>query len=86
MTGFLVVLEDTHADPDFIFKWEKGEAINEAKRAVQDCCQAYNLAGGEVEYSSCSGQCGFWFSAQSPCGSFHVSVREISVPTLDPGD
>ena len=83
MTGFLIVLEDTHVDPTFKFCWEKGDAINEAKQALSDCCQVYNMSMEEVLYSSCNGQCGFWFSAQSPCGSFHVSVREISVPGLD---
>ena len=83
MTGFLIILEDTHADPAFKFCWKKGDAINEAKQALSDCCQVYNIPIGKMHYSSCNGQCGFWFYAESPCGSFHVSVREISVPDLD---
>lgn len=82
MTAYLVVIEDTHADPEFRFKWQKGEALTEAANCVAETAMCYKLSPEEIEYQTCGGKYGFWFSAQSPCGSFHISVREIPVPDL----
>lgn len=80
MIGYLIVIQDTHTDPEYLFKWDKEEALNEANNCIAVCCEQYSLAGGEVERYPCDGKYGFWLSAQCPSGSFHVSVREIEIP------
>lgn len=85
-TGYLIVHDDTHADPEYQFRWGKEEALLLAKNEVAMAAMHYRLAPEEIDKSECDGRWGHWFSEGSPCGSFRVTVREILVPPLDSED
>lgn len=82
MTGFLVVLQDTHADDSYKFFWTLKAAITAARHYVAESMIYYRLEHEELDRYDCDGKQGWWFSEGSPCGSFRVTVREISVPDL----
>ena len=81
--GYLIVLDDTHADPEYQFRWNKDDALLVAENATTESAMHYRMAPEEIDRSDCDGRYGFWFSAGSPCGSFRVTVREILIPPLD---
>lgn len=85
-TGYLIVHDDTHSDPEYQFRWKLDDAVTLAKNEVAHAAMHYRLSPEEIDKSECDGRYGFWFSEGSPCGSFRVTVREILVPPFDNGD
>lgn len=77
----MVVLCDTHADPEYQIYKERSEAMDAAFRDIEIQCNYYrDLTPDDMDYLHCDGSNGYYLIAQSPCGSFSIKVVDIQVP------
>ena len=73
---YLVTLDVTHADPEYRAFHDLGDALNYARDQSDKATDIYKT-GPDV--TVCDGEYGCWFSEQSLCGSWSVTVKEVSL-------
>ena len=73
---FVVMDYDDHADPDFHVFFNKGAAIEKARKCVDEHKQRYD---GMASYpTQCDGRYGIWFS-ESGADRWRVQVHEAKI-------
>jgi hypothetical protein len=82
-TYYMVIVEDTHADPTYEVFAKREDAMSGAFRDIEIQCNNYrDLTSDDMDYLYCDGSNGYYLIAQSPCGSFSVKVVDIEVPIV----
>lgn len=76
---YLVTMEDTHTDPEYVAFRDLKAALNYAADELVKSMKHYKHGEQEVDITNCNGREGWWLSASSDCGSYHISVRSIEV-------